>query len=655
MNTRDTALLTRWTAVFVDDEQEAAYRRSTLPLERTTMRAAIVIVLIVDVLSLLIGKLVAHHPTTVAEFVVQTVSVATAVALYPLLGRVGAERWRLWVAVCGLVLILAIAAMVAFGQDMAYRGGLLIPPSILVIYLVVRLDLRTLVGLAVVDSMAMFCAWLSTLEQPRPSEATFLFTLILLANGLGFVESRRMQRERRLVFAQEQVLTRHATQDDLTGLANRRHFYETADAHLRQQRTSRLLQETAIMLVDLDRFKEINDTLGHHTGDVLLQQIAARMRATLPAALVLARLGGDEFAALLVGRVGADHVNMQAQRFLVSLDEPFELDGLTLHIHASIGIAMCQDGEDRPALLRQADIAMYRSKTRGGGIDIYTPSDLAHTREQVQLASELSLALKNEEILLHYQPKMDIRSGQTTSVEALIRWQHPVHGLLPPARFLPVAERHGLMRMLTLRVLALALQQAQQWLAAGRQLRIAVNIAPESLLDARFPDLVLELLERSSVPASALQLEITENTILVDPDRMLQVIKRLGAAGFKFALDDYGTGYSSLSYLSVMPLDELKIDCSFVSSLASDASNAVIVRSTIQMARELGLHVVAEGVEDEATFAHLSRFGCDTAQGYYLSRPVPPAALEAWLDERAGATHHGPQTAAPMPAERLHS
>lgn len=219
-------------------------------------------------------------------------------------------------------------------------------------------------------------------------------------------------------------------------------------------------------------------------------------------------------------------------------------------------------------------------------------------------------------------------------VEALIRWQHPQRGLLVPAEFLPVAERHGMMRKLTLRVLELALRQAAQWHDAGRELRIAVNLAPESLLDLRFPDDVADLLAHTRGAAAMLQLEITETTLLVDPDRLLRVVTRLGESGFKFALDDYGTGYSSLAHLSLLPIDELKIDRTFVSNLVVDDKNAVIVRSTIEMAHQLGFDVVAEGVEDLATWQQLLRFGCDAAQGFYLSPPVPATTLEAWIDRR---------------------
>ena len=609
------------------------------------MRVAAGIVFVVDVLSLAVGKLFVHHPMTTGEVVAQSASLVTILLLYLILGRARLSNWRAWAVVSGLCLSTVIAVIIAAGHDMAFRGGMLIASGVLLGYLVVRLDLMTLVVLNMVYSVLTSWAWLSTLVTPKPAEVIFVGTLTVVAHLLGYFESRRLQSERRVVFAQHQVLTRYATRDDLTGLSNRRYFYDAVDAQL--QRPLAAPQGTAVMLVDLDRFKEINDTLGHHAGDTLLQQIAARMQRALPQAHVLARLGGDEYAAMLLGGPGDDWAIAQAQRFLLALDEPFELDGLALHIHASVGLAVSRGGEDRPTLLRQADIAMYQAKKRGGGVELYSAQDVSRTREQVELASELNTALENGEITLYFQPKTDIGTGQTCAVEALVRWQHPAHGLLAPARFLPVAERHGLMRKLTLRVLTLALQQAEQWQRAGRQLRIAVNLAPESLLDARFPDEVLALLARTTVPASMVQLEITENTILVDPDRMLRVITRLGQAGFKFALDDYGTGYSSLSYLSVLPLDELKIDRSFISNLASDASNAVIVRSTIQMARELGFHVVAEGVEDLATWQQLHCFGCDTAQGYYLSRPIPAVDLEAWLDSRKSVPAPYPDAVAP--------
>ena len=626
--------LTRWSAEFADRELEASYRESTFPAERAALRAAAVVVFVVDVLVLLFGKLIQHHPTSTLELIGQALALTIILTLYLLLGRKRRlDSWRAWTAISGLTLIVAIATMIACGYGMNYRGSLLIPSGVLAIYLVVRLNLVTLAGFTASYSVLTFCAWLSTLEASDFNNVMFMLILVVLANLFGYVESRRLQRERRIVFAQRQTLTRLASLDDLTRLANRRSFYETADEQLQRLHDAQL--EAAVMLVDLDRFKEINDTLGHHTGDALLQEVAARMRTSLPEALALARLGGDEYAALLLGQRGDDWAITAAQRFLSSLDQSVELDGLDLHINASVGVAVRRHGEDRQTLLRQADIAMYRAKGRGGGIEVYCPAHAIHTREHVELASELGTALHNDEIRLHYQPKVDILTDTTHGVEALIRWQHPVHGLLLPERFVPIAERHGLMRKLTLRVLMLALQQAQQWQRAGRELRIAVNLAPESLLDARFPDEVLEMLGSTGVSARMLQLEITENTLLIDPERILQAITRLGEAGLKFALDDYGTGYSSLAYLSILPIDELKIDRSFVSNLVSDENNVVIVRSTIQMARELGFHVVAEGVEDHATRQQLFRFGCDTAQGNYLSPPLPAAELEEWIDIRS--------------------
>lgn len=628
------ARLTRWSAEFVNPELEASYRESTFRVERSTLRAAAVIVFVVYTLSLLFSKLIHHNPMTTHELIVQSVALTTILALYLLLGRKKRPRhWRLWAVNSALVLILAIAAIISSGYDMDYRGSLLIPSGVLVIYLVVRLDLVTLARLAAAYSVLIFTAWLSTLTNASATNVMFMLTLVLATNMLGYIESRRMQRERRTVFIQQQILTRLATIDDLTGLYNRRHFYAIADERLHRPQDNE--SEAAILLVDLDHFKEINDTLGHHIGDALLQQVAARMHRALPEASALARLGGDEYAALLFGRAGENWAIVQAQRFLSCLDEAVELDGLELHINASVGVSVRHHGEDRQTLLRQADIAMYRAKSHGGGVEVYCPQHAAHTREHVELASELSTALQNGEIQLYYQPKTDILTEVTHGVEALIRWEHPARGLLPPEKFLPIAERHGLMRKLTLRVFELALQQAEQWQLSGRQLRIAINLAPESLLDAYFPDEVLDMLSAATVPAHALQLEITENTLLIDRERILRTITRLGEAGFRFALDDYGTGYSSLAYLSILPIDELKIDRSFISSLVSDESSVVIVRSTIQMARELGFHVVAEGVEDQATWQQLFRFGCDTAQGNYLAPPLPVSALEEWIDIRS--------------------
>jgi EAL domain-containing protein (putative c-di-GMP-specific phosphodiesterase class I) len=281
--------------------------------------------------------------------------------------------------------------------------------------------------------------------------------------------------------------------------------------------------------------------------------------------------------------------------------------------------------------MRRADIAMYHAKSHGGGIEIYTPEQDVHTRDQVVLAGELVGALETDEIVLYYQPKAGILTGEVRSVEALVRWQHPTRGLLQPADFLPIAAQHGLMRRLTLRVFAIALDQMAQWRQEGLNLRVSVNLDPASLMDTRFPDDIAALIERAHVPADQVDLEITEDTIVSDPDRILSVITRLAAQGFSFSLDDYGTGYSSLSYLRILPVREIKIDRSFVSAMVHNPDDEVIVQSTIGMARHLGFHVVAEGVEDAATWDLLAEHGCDTVQGYFLSKPLPADDLTAWL------------------------
>jgi diguanylate cyclase len=293
-----------------------------------------------------------------------------------------------------------------------------------------------------------------------------------------------------------------------------------------------------------------------------------------------------------------------------------------------------QHGRARAELLRHADVAMYRAKQRGTGVELYTPEGDVHTRDRLQLANDLRRALDVDELVLHFQPKCDLATGQVSGVEALARWQHPERGLLYPDAFIELAEQHGLMRPLTLNVLAMAARQRRAWSRAGFELSVAVNVSAANLLDARFPTDVAELLERHEVPAGGLQLEITENTIMVDPGRALDVLARLGELGISFALDDFGTGYSSLAYLKRLPVDELKIDKSFVMDMTTDADDATIVRSTVELARNLGLRVVAEGVETAEHWRELSRFGCHTAQGYYLSRPLPAGQLTHWLTRR---------------------
>ena len=463
------------------------------------------------------------------------------------------------------------------------------------------------------------------LVQPVNTAAHVLALVAMVAIvarlGLAARESRGL----------EQARSVEANTDELTGLANRRSFYAHLDRRLAALTVTG--ESAALLLLDLDHFKEFNDSLGHGAGDDLLSEVARRLRACVPAATFIARLGGDEFVVLLPDGSGEQQAADAAHAVQQALAEPVELAGLACHASASVGIAVAPEhGLDRTTLLRRADIAMYRAKHGATAVELFDDVEDDASRGHLELAGELRHALAHDELVLHYQPKAHLASGAVDCVEALVRWQHPRLGLLAPDAFLPVAERHGLMRRVTAVVLEQALRQQADWRRRGIDLTVAVNLAAADLLDVRFPEEVAALLERIGTPRGALQLEITENTVMVDPERVLATLARLGDLGVTFALDDYGTGHSSLTYLKRLPVRELKIDRSFVTDLAAAHDNAVIVRSTIGLARSLGMRVVAEGVESAEDWQQLSEFGCDVAQGFYLGRPMPAGELAAWLD-----------------------
>ena len=461
-------------------------------------------------------------------------------------------------------------------------------------------------------------------ELNHVAQALVTLTVAAIVVRLGLAA-----RERRLF----DEARRDARTDELTGLANRRYFSSQVDLALESDERS---GDVAILLIDLDRFKELNDTLGHHAGDELLCQFADRLREVLKPARVIARLGGDEFVVLLDGVNGSAGAIRAARTITDRLEAPFEIEGLHIPVGASIGVALAPPATTtRAELLRHADVAMYRAKENGAGIELYSAADDANVRERLELASELRTALDRDEIVAHYQPKADLETGRITGVEALARWEHPKRGTVMPDEFIELAEQRGLMRLLTLRILDLALGQQQAWLRDGIDLRVSINLSASNLLDTRLPDDLAELLSRHGTVPVGVQLEITENTIMVDPQRTLDVLARISELGVEFSLDDYGTGYSSLARLRRLPVRELKIDRSFVMAMSQSPDDATIVRSTIELARSLGLHVVAEGVETEADWQQLVGWGCDTAQGFYLSRPVPAAELSDLLRGRA--------------------
>jgi diguanylate cyclase (GGDEF)-like protein len=423
---------------------------------------------------------------------------------------------------------------------------------------------------------------------------------------------------------------RQAETDELTGLANRRFFFN----HLRSaiSRAERRSRSLAVLMIDLDRFKELNDTLGHYAGDLLLKQLGPRLKELVRGHESLARLGGDEFALLLPDAQAAEQV---ARRIRRVLDEPFVINDITVQIEASTGIALYPDhASDADGLLQRADVAMYQAKEEHCDYRLYDPSRDKHSRERLTTIAELRGAIEAGELVLHYQPKSEIATSEVVGVEALVRWMHPARGLIPPDHFIPLAEKTAVMRPLTLFVLEEAIRQCAQWLRGGYELVMSVNVAATNLLDERFTEDVERLLQRFDLPPHYLQLELTENTLMNDPVRAMEVVDALSTLGVEVSLDDFGTGFSSLAYLKQLRVGELKIDRSFVMNMGSDPSDAAIVRSVVDLGKSLGMRVVAEGVEDTGSLAELATLGCDLAQGFWLSRPLPAKELASWLDAR---------------------
>jgi len=456
-----------------------------------------------------------------------------------------------------------------------------------------------------------------------------------------------------LVAAASRRLRQHAEanewmahHDSLTELPNRALFTERArTAVCDAQRTG---SAAAVLLVDLDRFKEVNDALGHHIGDALLHAVGERLRAHVSAADTVARLSGDEFAVLLPEVAETTAAERLAVQLLEELREPVVADGLTLEIDASVGAAVFPDhAHTEGQLLQCADVALSHAKLQHDGVVVYRPELDVHTPARLALFGELRRAIEAGQLVLHYQPKVALDHGRVTGVEALVRWEHPRRGLLLPGDFIPVAEQTGLIRPMTLHLLDLALRDCRSWRGQGLDLSVAVNLSARSLVDAGLPQQVQDTLDRHGLPAGALELEITETTAMVDPGRALHVLAGLRALGVRLSVDDYGTGHSSLSYLHQLPVHTLKIDRSFVQTMDRNPHEATIVRSTVDLARSLGLQVVAEGVETEAAWRQLALLGCDAAQGFWLAGPGAAAGVPetiSALEERLGA----------VPAGRVH-
>jgi diguanylate cyclase (GGDEF)-like protein len=431
--------------------------------------------------------------------------------------------------------------------------------------------------------------------------------------------------------------------DPLTGLANRQWLLERTWSALDE--ADRLGARSALVLIDLDRFRSVNDTLGHLAGDRLLLQIADRLRTALPRGAEVARLGGDEFAVLLPFADSPTSAQRVARALVCALGSPLDLDGLTLELEASAGVAVFPDhAGEAEGLLRRADVAMYQAKRDRSGVEVYEATRDGNTPDRLGLLGDLRRALDAGEVELHYQPKVAF-DGSVCGLEALVRWVHPERGRVPPDEFIAIAESSGLMPRLTDYVLETALAQVARWRSRGLTVPVAVNVSPRDVHSPGFAGSVAARLARHGVPAGALQLEITEHVLLEDPQQAADTLAALTGHGVRMSLDDFGTGYSSLVHLRRLPVSELKIDRSFVARLAVDAEDAEIVRCTVDLAHSLGLLVVAEGVEDDETWERLRDLGCDAVQGWLVSAAMPPSEATAWLRARDGA---------PPPVEATH-
>src|SRR3954470_14997426 len=536
----------------------------------------------------------------------------------------------------GRVVFAALTHEVLFGQPGPFRPSQL--PAALAASLAFFLLNNGLTGIAVAVAIREPVRRLvmDDLRSHLPTAGVLLALAPVAAQSLAWsvaalplllVPLIAVHRSARLASEREH----EALHDALTGLPNRALFL----ARLRQACEELDRRPLAVMLLDLDHFKDVNDTLGHHVGDMLLVEVAARLRSGLREGDIVARLGGDEFAVLAF-RAGNESEAMEvAARVRAAFDVSFPLSGADLSARCSIGVALApRDGRDEDLLLKRADVAMYDAKNNRGAIAMYDHVRDEHSVERLGLVAELRAGMRVGEVFPVYQPLCKADTGEVIGVEALARWRHPQHGVLAPAYFLDLAEGAGLLDDLTDVLLAEALRRLVEWHADGRLIHLAVNISPRTLRDPDFPGRIAQALAISGIDARWLTLEITEHVLVTDAAKSIQAMLELRSLGCRIAIDDFGTGYSSLSYLKRLPVDELKIDRSFVAMLGKAPQDEIIVRAAIDLAHQFGLSVTAEGVEDAMSWQMLSVMGADTVQGYYLSRPLTSDALVTWLDAR---------------------
>ncbi|HUL85737.1 MAG TPA: EAL domain-containing protein [Actinomycetota bacterium] len=488
--------------------------------------------------------------------------------------------------------------------------------------------------------LALFAVLVASAFSDHVALAIIVFAAPLAFARQMFRRTHSLQEATSKLAAKQAENEYQAMHDSLTGLPNRMLFQlRLSDAIDEARRTG---DRIAVMLIDLDHFKEINDTLGHHYGDLLLQEIGPRLSRVLRDEDLMARLGGDEFGIVLPDLPSEEIAMQVASRLLEELQIPMSVEGLALDVSGSVGIAMFPlQADDAESLLRHADVAMYAAKESGGGYELYDDDLDQHNPSRLTLIGQVRPALEAREFVMHYQPKVRLADGRVAGAEALIRWEHPVLGLLPPDEFIPLVEKTVLLRPLTRYVIVSVLQQWRAWADMGIRIPIAINISTRSLLDQELPDQIEEELKRWDVPPAYLRLELTESFLMGDSGRSTLVLDRLARVGVGLSIDDFGTGYSSLSYLKRLAIEEIKIDRSFVTQMQVNANDSMIVRATVDLGRNLGLRVVAEGVEDLATFDQLRVFGCDEAQGYAISHPLSALEFTRWLSVRNLERHYG--------------
>jgi diguanylate cyclase (GGDEF)-like protein len=434
--------------------------------------------------------------------------------------------------------------------------------------------------------------------------------------------------------AENEYLARH---DPLTRLLNRAHFRERVSAQLDAGED---VPMSAIMLMDLDRFKEINDTLGHQVGDLMLAEIAGRLRAVLPEEVQIARLGGDEFAIYLPSIERVQDAMRRAAYVTEALRRPFVVEDIKIDVAGSIGVTVHPlHGRDVDSLMQRADVAMYVAKRRHSGCELYSPGQDSYSPGRLALAGELREAIEKGDLKVHYQPILDLHESRVVGAEVLARWNHPVNGPVPPSEFIPLAEHTGLIHSMTTSVLRQSISQCSAWRQLDPNFFVAVNLSTRSLMDETLTSEIGAILDEEDLPASCLHLEITESSIMEDPDRASALLSELNQMGISLAVDDFGTGHSSLAYLKRLPVGYLKIDRAFVLGMEHDENDAIIVRSTIDLGRNLGLHVVAEGIESAPVQESLAEMGCSFGQGYHIGKPMASEKMSSWLVAHRSVHH----------------